>query len=229
MSTLTLDQLRTIIRERSDNEVSATDNADPFVSDSELASYINNSIADLYDIVREANADERYTSESVFTTVSGTDSYALPADFLALSGVDAEIAGFTYTLYKYPLGERNRFANLTAPGWIRGSRLFYRLRQNNIVFSPIPDGLYTVTLLYVPEPVQLVAGADTITFPNSWLELVIIDCVVKVLVKEETDVQALLMEKGRVEDRIRSAAPKRDDGTPQTVTDASRQWDLWLV
>jgi len=228
MTTKTLLELRTEIRQRSDNEIDGS--TDPFVGDTELNAYINNSIGDLWDTVTEANADMRYTSELEFQTIGGTDSYPLPADFYKLSGVDANIAGFTYTLYSYPLLERNRFANLTAPGWIRGSRLFYRLRQDNIVFSPIPDSNYTVTILYVPEPVQLVDDGDVLdTFPNSWSEWVILDSAIKVLMKEETDVTVYELEKSRVETRIRNAAPGRDDGSPQTVSDATRQWYLWLV
>lgn len=229
MTTKSLTQLTLEVRERSDNEISPTDNADPFVSDAELQNYLNNSIGDLWDTVTEANADQRYDTEFVFSTASNTDTYPLPADFYKLSGVDANIAGFTYTLYSFPWAERNRFANLTAPGWIRGSRLYYRLRQDNIVFSPIPDGLYTVTLHYVPEPVQLTTGADTIDFPNSWHEWLVLDSAIKVLTKEESDPQVLLMEKTRVENRIRNAAPRRDDANPQTVGDVSRQWELWLV
>lgn len=229
MTTKSLTQLTLEVRERSDNEISDTDNNDPFVSDAELQNYINNSIGDLWDVVTEANADQRYDTEFSFQSTGGVNAYPLPADFYKLSGVDANVAGFTYSLYQFPFGERNRFANLTAPGWIRGARLFYRLRQDNIVFSPIPDAAYTITLHYVPEPVQLTTGTDTIDFPNSWHEWLVLDSAIKVLQKEQSDPMVLINEKTRVENRIRNAAPKRDDGAPQTVTDATRQSDLWLT
>lgn len=229
MTTRTLTELIQIVRERSDNEISATDNQDPFVTDDELTSYINNSIGDLWDIVVEANADQRYTSEQAFTTVLGQESYPLADDFYKLSGVDALVAAQTYSLRQFPFGERNKFKNLAGLGWLRGNLLYYRLRQDNIVFAPVPDGAYPVTIHYVPEPVQLSSGGDTVEFPNSWHLWIILDSAAKVLVKEESDPMMLMAEKSRVENRIRNAAPKRDDGNPQVVTDVYRGGTNFLL
>ncbi len=221
-----LDTLRDEARKRADFEASTTSTS--FVPDAELNQYINLALAELYDLILEANGDEYYAIPHSFSTASGQESYDLPADFYRLSGVDAEVGGFKYTLYNFPLGERNRYANLTAPGWYRGARLFYRLRVDKIFFVPKPDGNYNVTLLYIPNPPILVNDTDTFNFHGGWEEYVILDAAIKMQVKEETDTSVLQLAKEQVKQRIRGAAPDRDNGVPEVVTDATRDFEGWL-
>ena len=227
MRSVSLSSLRTQARQRADAESSDTSQA--FVPDTELNGYINNSIAELYDLMIEANGDEYFAVSSSFATLSGDDTYPLPSDFYRLSGVDAAVGGFRYTLHLFPFGERNRFSNLTAPGWYRGARLFYRLRNADIVFVPIPDAAYQITLWYIPNPPILVADGDSFDFQGGWEEYVIIDAAIKMQVKEESDTSVLQLGKQQLIARIRGAAPKRDDGSPQLVTDVfSRDGEGWL-
>jgi hypothetical protein len=73
--TITLAELRLQSRQRADMENSQ------FVSDSELTSYINNSIAELHDIMCEAYGSDYYVISAEFSIDSSTDTYALPSDF----------------------------------------------------------------------------------------------------------------------------------------------------
>lgn len=221
MRAVTLESLRTQARQRADFEASPTSTS--FVPDAELTGYINNSIAELYDLIIEANGDQYYAfSAPPFSTVAGIEEYDLPEDFYRLVGVDALVGGFKQTVHLFPLGERNRFQALTAPGWFRGGRLYYRLRVESIVFAPVPDGGYTITLLYIPNPTILVDDEDTFNFHGGWEEYVIVDAAIKMQLKEETDTSVLQLAKEQLKNRIRGAAPQRDDGEPQVVTDVTR-------
>jgi hypothetical protein len=225
---VSLSSLRTQARQRADFEASPTSTS--FVPDAELNGYINNSLAELYDLLLEANGDEYYAvSGTPFNTVSGIEGYSLPADFYKLVGIDASVGGFKETLRQFPFGERNRYANLAAPGWYRGARLYYRLRKEQVIFMPVPDGAYAITILYVPNCPILVADGDVFNFHGGWEEYVIADAAIKMQVKEETDTTVLQLAKQGLIARIRAAAPDRDAGAPQVVTDATRgAEDDWL-
>ena len=71
--TITLAELRTQSRQRADMENSN------FISDTELTSYINNSIAELHDIMAEAYGSEYFVTTTTFSVTSGDDTYSLPA------------------------------------------------------------------------------------------------------------------------------------------------------
>ena len=73
---ITLLQLRTQARDRADMTNSL------FIADAELNNYINSSIAELHDLLIGAYDSYYSILTSTFNTVSGTATYALPADFL---------------------------------------------------------------------------------------------------------------------------------------------------
>ena len=56
-------------------------------------------------------------------------------------------------------------------------------------------------------------------FYSGWDEYVIIDSAIKMLLKEEADVTALLLQKNQLRERIITESQNRDAGEPQTVTD----------
>lgn len=58
---------------------------------------------------------------------------------------------------------------------------------------------------------------------NGWLEYVIVDCVRKAKVKEESDIQAELHELAGIEERILLAASDRDLGEPGTPADVQTE------
>ena len=70
-----LQTLRLMVRRRADIE------NDPFHPDSEIDDYINESIAELYGKLVLARGDEYYATSVAGTTVGGTRTVALPADF----------------------------------------------------------------------------------------------------------------------------------------------------
>ena len=82
MASVTLLELRNRSRQRADMVNSK------FVTDAELNTYINASYAELYDLLIASRGENYFVLSYNFTTSINQDTYALPADFYKLMGVD---------------------------------------------------------------------------------------------------------------------------------------------
>lgn len=159
---MTLAQIRTAARQRADFV------NDDFVTDSELNSIINESLFELFDELVSTYGDDYYATVSSNYTTDGTnDAYALPTDFYKLLGVDLQVSNSPngwVSLKQFPLIERNRYSvpnTVSMAGFYTNLR--YRLRDNNIWFTPFPVGGQVYRLIYIPRMEPLV-DASTITF-----------------------------------------------------------------
>jgi len=225
-SNVTLGTLKTAARERSDMVNSN------FISDSELNRYINSSIKDLYD--RLINAGEYYyVSSADISVVGGTATYSLPNDFYKLLGVDLVIDsnGNAVTLRPFQFEQRNSY--LFTPTWnvVGLSYLRYMLQGSNIKFVPVPSGATTVRLWYSPAFADLVSDSDSFDGINGWEEYVILDAAIKMMIKEESDPQALMVQKQGMIQRLNEMKLMRDIGSPSKIADMSRTmpWEFWAM
>lgn len=211
---ITLAELRTRARQRADMEESQ------FVSDSELNGYINNSIAELHDILVQSYNTDYYISSYEFTTTVGQDAYDLPEDFYKLRGVDAALNGTdSFTLRPFNFNERNRFKNFGVWNILGIANIRYRILGNQLKFTPVPDGTTEVTLWYVPVATELVADTDELKDFNGYNEYIVIDAAIKMAQKEESDVSVLAAQKAAIIDRLNAAAQNRDIGSSESVSD----------
>lgn len=224
MLTVTLLQLRNQARQRADMENST------FIADSELNAYINSSYAELTDILVGVFEDYNLKSGAI-SVVSGTDTYPLPADFYKLRGVDLVIDanGNSVTLKPFSFNERNAY--LFTPTWnvVGLSYLRYHMQGNNIRFVPIPNSTQSIKLWYIPAITQLSADGDTLDGVNGFEEYIIIDAAIKMLIKEESDTTALMMQKEALRKRVESMAPNRDAGACERVSDVTKTipYEFW--
>ena len=69
------------------------------------------------------------------------------------------------------------------------------------------------------DPTLIGTVESVFDFYSGWDEYVIIDSAIKMLLKEEADVTALLLQKNQLRERIITESQNRDAGEPQTVTD----------
>jgi len=69
------------------------------------------------------------------------------------------------------------------------------------------------------DPTLIGTVESVFDFYSGWDEYVIIDSAIKILIKEEADVTALLLQKNQMRERIITESQNRDAGEPQTVTD----------
>lgn len=220
--TITLAQLRTRARERADMEEST------FVTDSELNSYINNSIAELHDLLIAAYNEEYYMDSIEFTTTTGQLDYDLPNGtnysaankFYKLRGVDSRINNNDWeTVKRFNFNRRNEDVNAPVARLAGLPYLEYRLVGSKIRFNRTPDNGTQIRLWYHPVAQQLTADSDTYDDINGFQEYVIVDAAIKMLNKEESDVTVLMTQKMELAKRIREMAQNRDANEPESVSD----------
>ena len=211
---ITLAELKLQSRQLADRENSQ------FVTDTELTAYINSAIAELQDLLIQAYSSDYYISDYTFSTVANQTTYALPADFYKLRGVDCALINNEYaSLRPFNFNERNRNDSFSSWGLMTGPSIRYRLLGDNIVFSPAPDGIYSIKLWYIPTAVKLVADSDVLADLNQYSDFVIYDAAIKMLIKEESDPSALMRERENCSRRIVEMAQNRDAGQPESVSD----------
>ena len=210
---ITLAQLKSQARDRADMANSQ------FVSDSELVNYINGSIAELHDLLIAAYDNEYFITEYTFSTVSGTDSYALPADFYKLRGIDSRVGTDQwFTLQPFNFNERNSKNELLSY-LAYGNNFRYRIMGSNLVFSPVPQGVYNIKLWYIPVATKLSSNSDTLNDLNQFSEYVIVDAAIKMANKEEADVSVLAAQKAELKRRIEVMAQNRNADKSESISD----------
>ena len=218
--TITLLALRTGARQRADQENSL------LVSDTELNAYINSVVAELHDLMISAYDSDYNIQNVTLTTTNGTNTYALPDGtlysnapaFYKLRGIDMQNGSRWITMKPFNFNERNRNADLSL-GLVGGPNLRYKLVGSNVMFTPTPNGTYTIRLWYHPLATQLALDADVLNDLNQYSEFVMVGAAIKMLQKEESDVSVLLAQKEQLEKRIREMAQNRDVGASEAVSD----------
>lgn len=217
-TTMTLAQLRTAVRERSDMVYSQ------FITDAELNTYINQSAFELYDLLIQKFGDDYYikTPPYQFQTDGTNYLYALPSDFYKLVGVDLAInnspSSWT-TIWGFNFGARNVNPVPNVQGLYGFSNIRVRVSGNNLWVSPVPSANQTFQIWYAPTMTTLSADSDTFQGISGWTEYIIVDAAIKCLAKEESDTQVFLMQKQGLIQRIESAAENRNASAPATVMD----------
>ncbi len=206
-STVTRLDLRTRIRDR--GEFLA-----PFHTDTMLNAWINDSLADLYDLL-SALDPSRYRSTQTVTVVSGTESYALSADFLSLQSVD--LVDSAASSGHRPM-ERYDFRNKHAAQYSSADKYTaqYDLRAASIYFYPIPGWSGSVLVTYTPTPTSLDDDVTTFDSVNAWTEYVVADCCIKCAARGKEDPTVFIATKMAAEKRI-GRRPRSDQARPKTV------------
>lgn len=211
---ITLLELRTQARQRADMEKSQ------FVKDPELNNYINNSIAELYDLISDAYGSDYFVTSEALSVVAGTKQYSLPDDFYELKAVDLKIDGSNYIdVPRFNFAERNKYQDFGPWFFYLNTNVRYRLVGSTIYFSPTPNQNANVVIWYVPLATKLVDDDDELDDLNGYSEYVIIDAAIKMMQKEESDVSVLAAQKQFIIERIKQKTANRDAGHPNSVTD----------
>ena len=76
----------------------------------EIREYLNEGLAEYWDLLVQGRGQEHIRKANTFSTVAGTAAYPLPVDFYELISVDVQIAPNQYlTATPYMESERNAF------------------------------------------------------------------------------------------------------------------------
>lgn len=198
---------------------------------------INQSAAELYDLLVDKYGEDYFLSDPVNITLTGAISYDLPdgSNYSAspalykLNGADVNIsgqstganAGWT-PLSRSNWSDRDRFT--TWPGQAGALnniyQMSYRTMGDQLYLFPQNTNML-VRIWYVPILTQMLRDTAMLPFSISgWSEYVIVDAAMKAMIKEESlqKWQVLAAIKAALIERIETTAANRDVGQPNTVS-----------
>lgn len=188
---------------------------------SELLRYVNLAYKDLYQQIILAK-EFYFTTTVSFPITAGTASYALPADFYKLDGVDLALdsSGRYLTLTPFMFKERNKFRSGLALSVAPYGQVFkYMLVGSDIQFVPLPSQTSTIQLWYTPEPTVITALTETLSLPIGCDEYMSLYMACAMLAKEESDISQLNGKRMEVLDQLKNSLKDRDTGSPSYIMD----------
>ena len=200
----TLLQLRTRVRQRSDNE-----HTGDFVSNTEINQLINTKILELYELLVLEGLHRAESTQTInpTSTSPAASTYALNSDVFAVLAVHGRLSASEDGWWL----DRHDHRVMPNP-YTPADADTYRVIGSTIEFNPCPTtGIYTVR--YVPVPAELTADSDTFDGGLGWDEWVVCGAAVDVLVKEDGDpntINTLLGLQAKQEQRIRRAAQNQE-------------------
>lgn len=186
-----------------------------FVTDAELTGFLNEGNAKLLEKLVEAYGEQYFITTTALTTVAGTTSYALPADFFKLYGVELTVGGKVRTLKPFMFNERNFYKNQTSTWW---NIPRYSIQGLNLILYPAP-GAGSGSIYYAPAAALLSIGADTVNYPNGWEKYLVVYAAIRALNKEESPSNDLRDEMEIMEKELKELKESRDNSFPKTVVD----------
>lgn len=223
--TRTLAELRTEVYQRADLE-----NATDFLPSTEVDRYINQSIADLYDLLRDHAAEDYYSETAQPVTTANQVTVSPPTRFFQLLSLERVDGTRVIRMRKLDTRDRDKFSATGPP-------LFYRLVGGAadttgeysalVELFPTPDSAYTLLLRYIPHAPVLNADTDVWDGFNGWEEYVVVDAALKCMEKEQNpDIAPLLARLDRLKERIISLSASWDEqeGRKIHVTDTFDDW-----
>jgi hypothetical protein len=195
-----------------------------FVSSAEWTTWINSGFMELYDIV--VGAYEDYFTTSTTATISSGSSFALPAAFYKLRGIDYAITGDAYlNVPQYNFNDRNRQLYWTYSSRGNDSVRRYRLIADNVEITPEDRSSGTYRIWYVPAATALSSGSDTIPTALSkagWEEYIVLYAAIKAKLKGEEQVTDMENQKAALAQRIVSMSANRNADQPERITDLAQ-------
>lgn len=222
MATVTVSTLKTRAKQKADMVNSS------FIDDTvELLAYINEAYFNFYDLITSSFEDYNLTGPTSFSISSG-NTYTLPSDFYKLVGVDRSLGGGDYyALNRFSWSKRNRYSRSNYYSGTTTKRLMYRITATELRILPEQDAIGDYQLWYIPLATALTQDSDTIERYNGFEELIVIDTAIKMLSKEESDVNLLLMERQKQEQRLQKMLIDRDIANADRVEDAYEEYEFY--
>lgn len=230
---MTLGALRLYAQQKADRVGSQ------FITLPEWNTYINQSYFALYDLLIQKYGNEYYVAEPLQVTTDGSGNIDLPNGynhaaapaFYKLLGLDLGLNSGNnawITLKKFMFIQRNNYIypQITANGLgIAGFR--YRMIGNKINCIPTPSAGQILRIWYIPRMTSLLSDQDLVDGVSGWTEWIALNAAIMALTKEESDTQALLLEREKVEKRIEAVSENRDAGEPEVISNTRRVSDWY--
>lgn len=208
--TIAVSALITKIRRKADIENSNV------CTDAELITYINSAFKEMYNAI-VLKYENYYVTSGSISVVSGTATYALPADFLKLLGIDRGSSGSVISLKPYAFQQRNSHGG--AGGFYVNERYRYILQGANVKFVPTPTTTETLTIWYVPVPTAITSSAQTVDMINGFDEFITEECAGQVMRKQNLGGEEYFAKARLKKAEIIEFCAMRDANEPDSVED----------
>jgi hypothetical protein len=239
-----LSDLRLKARRKADLE-----NALERFPDSEVNDYLNDGVAEYYDLlIRSSRGGNRLFENQATIITDGLNTiYPLPGDFYDIVHAQANIGNngvlgdTNVPLSSFTMKERAELSSST-PGW-NGQPFAYMLHggtqqqpgttqgtvptQYAIEFLPKPAGAIRILIYYIPSCPLLANDFDTLDSSNGWDQYVAIWAAIEMRQKDDLDTSQLEGKLAAMRERIEALVPHRDRIGPSRVTDVRHQWPAW--
>lgn len=229
-----LDAMATEVRRRGNFETN--DQANAFATDAEIYALLNTYLSEFYDELVAAKGPAYFRAAPwVISTVGGTSTYPLASDHYKVISVDITWGqNIVRSARPFEEAERNRY-KWPGEGWNYDTPVFYQIQGStpnpsipqppNIVFQPIPTGITTITVNYIPAFQQL-TSANYIDGINGWADFAIYMAIADLKDKDDADSSTWTAKGERLRQRIRALADSVDLAEPPRVQRVKRRaWD----
>ncbi len=210
------------------------------VSDSnDLLPWVAGSYKELFELLVTTYGPTYFMLVSTFT-VSATGTAAI-GPVLKLLRLDCAFNSERVPMR--PMNLSDQILSDTATSWNAGTDVRYHFEGTGaqmtgslvIRFHPRPSSAQLVKCYYIPPADILTSLSDAIGGAvEAWDEYIVIDGAIKAKVKVDEDVQALVLAKAEMKQRIIANASPLDAGQPQTIADVRaahneprRWWRGW--
>lgn len=208
----------------------------PTFGQQELIAYVNNSLAELYDLLTCTYED--YDSHQFISTLTGTNN-TIPVlsdvnkvrlvEFQYMTGSSA--FGGTdnfYPINQFQMPQRNRYGNTPLNVFLpyNLAQLTYRVMGGNIIIEPIASCAGTYRVWYTQKWQWLENLTDYLPYTmdsQAWSEYAVVDACIKIYDKQGQDASGFRTEKAELKDRIVSAAKNRVLGSPKAMINCRRR------
>ena len=209
MALKTLTELTALVRQKADIE-----NAFKHISDDEIESYLNSSIAMLWSLLIDGTDGTLFSKVSPDLVKLGNNSYQLPGDFYKLVELSVDRGNRMYPASEadpQEYGILERRPNTGA--WDTKYFFQFNIEQGRFELFVFPEPAETNDLFvrYIPTAPVLSLSTDELKYPSNWEDWVVFDAAIQCVNKEESDPTPLMEEREkrerRLKDDIRSMAP----------------------
>lgn len=206
-----------------DLKTSVLDQADEqgfgFIATVQLERVINRSFARFYGKLVQS-AEDDYTERTTIPTVANQEIYALPANFLKLRHLEADLGGVKpIRIRKFNLQERH----LLGGTWKLGHAIMYRpIGKDSVSFLPIPTAVHNVEVFFIPAPPILTTGGAVTDydFRSGWDDWVVWDAVAKIGIQQEQNVADVIALRDDIwKNDIEALISTQDEADTESVQD----------
>lgn len=231
MITRTLAELTSDVRDRSDLGDSQ------FRTDTQIKRYLNTSNRQLTGKLLALYGADYLDTKDTIATVAGTTYYDLPSDCFTPKFFRITLDGIRINIPRATVDDIDIDDDTHSWG-IRGIIPKHRVSKDQVLFTPTPNAVHTITVHYVTEAIAFEGGDDSrieemvnsddyIQGYWNYDEWVVLNASIKVKDDQEEDPSLLIIEQEKIWKDIEAIAKNRTTTEPDRIRDAYPSFDMY--